>query len=79
MAANRNLRSILIVSPATILTHWLSELEIWAPGLRRILCHKSGEQQRGLDNTNYQHSRNISRRLLKRLDRWLDECRADRV
>ena len=37
MASNRLLDSVLIVSPATMLSHWLKELAVWAPGLRRIL------------------------------------------
>lgn len=37
-AASRKLKSVLIVAPGTLLEHWLRELEIWAPGLRRILA-----------------------------------------
>jgi len=72
MTASRKTRSILIIAPATILMHWLSELSIWAPGLRRILMHKSGE--RGESN-----KRNISTRLLAKLDKWLSYARADRL
>ncbi|EED95784.1 rad54-like protein, partial [Thalassiosira pseudonana CCMP1335] len=43
MAANRFIDSVLVVCPATMLSHWLSELAVWAPGLRRIMVHRSGE------------------------------------
>jgi len=72
MAASRKLRSILIVAPATILMHWLSELSKWAPGLRRILIHQSAERK-GESN------RAVSRRLLLNLDKWLALARADRI
>jgi DNA excision repair protein ERCC-6 len=67
------MRSVLIIAPATILVHWLSELETWAPGLRRILVHKSGEKG---DNIS---SRSISRHMLRKLDKWLDRSRAERM
>lgn len=54
-----------------MLRHWLSELAAWAPGMRRILIHQSGE----LDG----ESRSISTRMLLQLARWLQQCRADRV
>ena len=69
MASCRKLDSILLVSPATILDHWLRELNIWAPGLRRILVHKSGE----LDG----FSRDVSTSMLKKLDRWLWKTRSE--
>lgn len=71
MAACRKLNSVLIVAPATMLVHWLTELKTWAPGLRRVLVHKSGEGD-GL-------SRNISTALLRRLEKWLRRSRADCV
>ena len=71
MAASRKLKSVLIVCPATILQHWLKELAIWAPGLRRILIHKSGETDGA--------SRNFSATMLKSLTAWLKRARADRV
>ncbi len=73
MAASRKLRSVLIIAPATMLMHWLNELAIWAPGLRRILIHKSGE--RLSDNG----KRNISRQMLKNLDQWLSSVRAEKM
>ena len=71
MAGSRKLKSILIIAPATMLQHWLSELSIWAPGLRRILIHKSGESDGS--------SRSISLNLLRSLDKWLRTARANRV
>lgn len=71
MAGSRLLDSILIVAPATMLSHWLRELKVWAPGLRRILVHKSGERD-GV-------SRSISRGMLRHLQKWLNNARADRL
>jgi SNF2 family DNA or RNA helicase len=71
MAASRKLGSIIIIAPATMLRHWMSELAVWAPGLRRILIHKSGETD-GL-------TREVSGMLLRRLDKWLKRARDDRV
>lgn len=68
MASSRKLKSVLIIAPATLLSHWLAELSIWAPGLRRVLLHNSGE-----------NNRNPSRTLFKRLDTWLNRARAERI
>lgn len=54
-----------------MLQHWLNELAVWAPGLRRILIHSSGEGD-GV-------SRSISPHLLTALAKWLRRVRADRV
>jgi len=75
MAASRKLSSVLIIAPATMLMHWLSELETWAPGLRRILVHNSAVEKKDSYHTN----RNISSRLLNNLEKWLTSCRANRV
>jgi len=72
MASNRMLDSVLIIAPATMLSHWLSELATWAPGLRRIMVHRSGESSDGV-------SRVISRGMLRHLQKWLKNARADRV
>ena len=71
MASSRLLDSVLIVVPATVLSHWLRELKVWAPGLRRIMVHRSGETD-GV-------SRLISRGMLRHLEKWLKNARADRV
>lgn len=71
LAASRKLRSAVIVAPATMLQHWLSELRLWAPGLRRILVHTSGE--------NDGSSRAISPELLVALAKWLKRARSDRL
>ena len=71
MASSRLLDSVLIVAPATMLSHWLRELKVWAPGLRRIMVHKSGERD-GV-------SRSISKGMLRHLQKWLTNARADRV
>jgi DNA excision repair protein ERCC-6 len=73
LASSRKMRSVLIIAPATMLNHWLNELAIWAPGIRRILIHKSGEK--GNDKAN----RNVSWRLLRKLDKWLNRSRAERL
>jgi SNF2 family DNA or RNA helicase len=67
----RKLRSVLIVAPATMLQHWLKELAVWAPGLRRILIHQSAGEKAS--------RRSISRHLLQSLSKWLERVRADRV
>lgn len=71
MTASRKLKSVLVVCPGTMMSHWLSELAKWAPGLRRVLIHSSGEVD-GL-------SRSVSPQLLRGLDKWLRQARADRV
>ena len=71
MAANRFIDSVLIIAPATMLAHWLSELSVWAPGLRRIMMHRSGET----DGT----SRVVSKGMLRSLQKWLKNARSDRV
>jgi hypothetical protein len=53
-----------------MLDHWLRELSIWAPGLRRILVHKSAENSDGF-------SREVSNVLLKKLDKWLKRARSE--
>ena len=45
---------------------------MWAPGLRRILIHTSGGEVEGV-------TRNISTQLLRKLAKWLDQARSDRV
>lgn len=55
-----------------MLMHWMNELAIWAPGLRRILIHKSGEKD---INTN----RGVSSYMLRKLDKWLNISRAERL
>lgn len=72
MALSRKLRSILIIAPATMLMHWLNELKIWAPGLRRILIHQSVEKSGD-------PKRFVTKNLLIKLDKWLAQARADRV
>jgi DNA excision repair protein ERCC-6 len=71
MAGSRKSNSVLVIAPATMLQHWLREFSVWAPGLRRILIHKSGEND-GI-------SRSASAKLLRSLDKWLKQARADRV
>jgi DNA excision repair protein ERCC-6 len=71
-ASSRKLKSVLIVAPASILQHWLTELSLWAPGLRRILIHTSGGSVDGFDRT-------MSRQLLRKLSLWLSKSRINRV
>jgi hypothetical protein len=72
LAACRKSKSILVIAPATILQHWLKELAVWAPGLRRILIHPSGEIGDG-------QRRVISTSLLRNLDQWLKQSRRQRL
>ena len=71
MASSRKLKCILIISPATMLQHWLKELAKWAPGLRRILIHPSGE----VDG----RSRTLTSSLLKSMGQWLRQSRRNRL
>jgi DNA excision repair protein ERCC-6 len=71
LGASRKLKSVLVIAPATMLQHWLNELAIWAPGLRRVLIHPSGE----VDGI----SRKVSADLLHTLATWLRQVRRDRV
>lgn len=73
-AASRKLKSILIMAPATMLQHWLNELAIWAPGLRRVLVHQSSNT-----NDSSTSPTKISKQLLQYLDKWLFKCRKNRV
>ncbi|CAM9248775.1 unnamed protein product [Chrysoparadoxa australica] len=36
------LRRTLILAPATVLSHWVAMLRLWAPKLRTVLLHRSG-------------------------------------
>ncbi|GMI29423.1 hypothetical protein TeGR_g3527 [Tetraparma gracilis] len=71
MAVNRKVDSILIISPATMLQHWLTEMARWAPGIRRVLLHKSGDERgealRGKGNR---------APILRHLEKWLKAQRA---
>lgn len=68
LAASRKLKSVLIVSPATMLRHWLNELAVWAPGLRRVLIHQSAETDLVISN-----------QLLSSLAKWLKQARSERL
>ena len=71
LIANRKIKSVLLVVPATMLQHWLKELSVWAPGLRRIILHSSGE----VDG----RSRSVTPQLLKKLSKWGQQARKDRL
>ena len=71
LTANRKLKSVLVIAPATVLQHWLTELSVWAPGLRRVVVHASGEADGA--------SRSITPQLLRRLSEWLKHARNDRL
>jgi DNA excision repair protein ERCC-6 len=71
MASSRKLKSILVISPATILQHWLKELAKWAPGLRRVLIHQSGE----VDG----RPRTVTPQLLRGMTDWLKQARRSRL
>jgi DNA excision repair protein ERCC-6 len=74
MASSRKLKSVLIIVPATIMQHWLKELAKWAPGLRRILIHQSGDDSRGGGSRS-----NITTALLRNLEQWLKDSRRNRL
>eukprot|EP00980_Cylindrotheca_fusiformis_P017502 scaffold5490_cov125-Cylindrotheca_fusiformis.AAC.19 len=80
MASCRKLKSILVICPATMLQHWLKEMAKWAPGIRRILIHQSGE---GSSNNNSTGGgimkRAISPSMLSDADKWLKQCRRTRL
>lgn len=78
MAASRQLKGVLIISPATMLQHWLSELAIWAPGLRRVLIHSSGDTngKTSLD-TPTRNLNNQASAIFSNLQKWLKRARAD--
>ncbi|GMI08221.1 hypothetical protein TrLO_g380 [Triparma laevis f. longispina] len=63
MGLNKKADSVLIIAPATMLQHWMTEFAKWAPGFRRILLHKSGDDE-GYDKDNVVG-------MLRHLDRWL--------
>ncbi|KAG7362229.1 SNF2-related protein [Nitzschia inconspicua] len=77
MAASRKLKSILIISPATMLQHWLQELAKWAPGIRRILIHQSGDSQAGPFQS--QGRSTITTKKLADMDNWLKTARRNRL
>ena len=83
MTASRKLKSILIISPATMLQHWLKEMAKWAPGVRRMLIHQSGDtptpsrqHQSLLYNTG---QRKVTTERLTDATRWLKKSRHDRL
>lgn len=36
-------RRALVLCPATVLSHWLSELHAWAPQLRVVVLHRCAQ------------------------------------
>lgn len=77
MVASRKLKSILIISPATMLQHWLQELSKWAPGIRRFLIHQSGDSQPGAFLA--QGRSTITSQQLTAVDNWLKRARQNRL
>ena len=85
-ASIRNAGKVLIICPATMMSHWLSEMGVWAPGLRRVLIHRSAEvsfSRGGANRFPYVISlgkdRSISAGLLRSLDCWLKRERSELV
>jgi DNA excision repair protein ERCC-6 len=61
-----------------MLQHWLEELAKWAPGIRRLLIHQSGDSQSG--SGFYPAGRStISTQKLTAMDEWLKAARRDRL
>ena len=80
MAASRQLKGVLIISPATMLQHWLSELAVWAPGLRRVLIHSSGDTNGNTSlDTPTRNLNNQASAIFGNLQKWLKRARADCV
>lgn len=77
MAASRKLKSILIISPATMLQHWLQEMAKWAPGIRRFLIHQSGDSQAGPFLA--QGRSTVTTEKLMAVDEWLKKARNNRL
>ena len=76
MAGSRQLKGVLVISPATMLQHWLKELSVWAPGLRRVLLHASG------DSGSFETSRNVVNQgpaIFRNLRDWLKQARKERL
>ena len=70
MCRMRKIDGVLIVAPATMLRHWMNELEVWAPGVRRVLVHSSGEEKGG-----FKKGRGEVAGILRHLERWLGKRR----
>jgi DNA excision repair protein ERCC-6 len=81
MAASRKLKSILIISPATMLQHWLQELAKWAPGIRRFLIHSSADSQQSrlVTRRSSSNSSTVTSQLLAAVDDWLKRSRQNRL
>ncbi|KAL3917622.1 MAG: hypothetical protein SGILL_004626 [Bacillariaceae sp.] len=77
MAASRKIRSVLIIAPATMLQHWLQEMAKWAPGIRRLLIHSSGDSNAGPFLS--MGRSNITTQKLTATDEWLKDCRRNRL
>jgi DNA excision repair protein ERCC-6 len=77
MVASRKLKSILVISPATMLQHWLQELAKWAPGIRRFLIHQSGDSQSGPFTS--QGRSNVTSQQLAAVEDWLKRSRQNRL
>ena len=81
MAASRKVKAILIISPATMLQHWLKEMAKWAPGVRRILIHQSGDAPTSQPSLfhNTMGQRKITTPLLHDASEWLKISRRNRL
>ncbi|CAB9511762.1 CHD3-type chromatin-remodeling factor [Seminavis robusta] len=79
MASSRMLKGVLVISPATMLQHWLSELAVWAPGLRRVLLHSSGDNSNGGTLETNRNIVNQGPAIFRNLRDWLKEARRERL
>jgi DNA excision repair protein ERCC-6 len=81
MAASRKLKSVVVIAPATMLQHWLSELAVWAPGLRRVLLHASGDNasSKGCLESSNRNIVNQGPAIFRNLKNWLREARGERL
>jgi len=77
MASSRKLKGVLVISPATMLQHWLSELAVWAPGLRRVLLHASGDTTGTPLDAPTRNLSNHGTAILSNLRKWLRNARKD--
>ncbi|CAM9862204.1 unnamed protein product [Scytosiphon promiscuus] len=68
LGASRIMRRALILCPATVLSHWMAELHVWAPQLRVVILHRCVQAF----NTVAGSSAGKLRALIRRILGWPD-------
>ena len=76
LASSRRAGKVLIIYPATMLSRWLSNMDVWALGLLRVLIHLSTKVSSSRDSengspygTSLGKDRSVSAGLLRSLER----------